>query len=374
MTLVKMILAAWLPLAAVGLDNGVALTPPMGLNTWEAGITGEEQLLQVAQFFVDTGLRDAGYTFINSDAGWGAANRSADGKLQWSASYWKSPGGLPAFIDKLHKMVRQVRHPISLRLHSQFLTALNSYYSCTRQPGPEAVGRGPQGLQYGLYSAEGNVNCIGHPGNLYREDLDARTIADWGVDCACDAATSRFARWPARLALCSAGVHHRPRERVHQPVFRVSLTRNFDRPRADFKSDNCATYAMDPSVRFGAFRDALNRSFYDPTFSRTVWRLYGVAKGLVMWYYDFARCASAPSATRSTARGGRSSFRSSLSPPCRTRSRARWSRTSRGWPATPRRRRRSGSRARTLTTSGRRSRTQVAHRPLLPRPVLRPQG
>ena len=26
-------------------------------------------------------------------------------------------------------------------------------------------------------------------------------------------------------------------------------------------------------------------SFYDSTFSRTVWRLYGGAKGLVMWYY-----------------------------------------------------------------------------------------
>ena len=27
------------------------------------------------------------------------------------------------------------------------------------------------------------------------------------------------------------------------------------------------------------------RSLYDSTFSRTVWRLYGGAKGLVMWYY-----------------------------------------------------------------------------------------
>jgi hypothetical protein len=27
-------------------------------------------------------------------------------------------------------------------------------------------------------------------------------------------------------------------------------------------------------------------SLYDPTFSRTIWRLYGGAKGLVMWYYS----------------------------------------------------------------------------------------
>jgi hypothetical protein len=29
-------------------------------------------------------------------------------------------------------------------------------------------------------------------------------------------------------------------------------------------------------------------SLYDSTFSRNVWRLYGGAKGLVMWYYAAA--------------------------------------------------------------------------------------
>jgi hypothetical protein len=30
-------------------------------------------------------------------------------------------------------------------------------------------------------------------------------------------------------------------------------------------------------------------SLYDSTFSRTVWRLYGGAKGLVVWYYQAGR-------------------------------------------------------------------------------------
>ena len=34
--------------------------------------------------------------------------------------------------------------------------------------------------------------------------------------------------------------------------------------------------------RAGAAR--LPLSLYDPTFSRTVWRMYGGAKGLVVWY------------------------------------------------------------------------------------------
>ena len=47
------------------------------------------------------------------------------------------------------------------------------------------------------------------PGQLYHEDIDAQTYADWGIDY--------------------------------------------------LKSDNCASYALDPSVRFGAMRDALVR-------------------------------------------------------------------------------------------------------------------
>ena len=31
-------------------------------------------------------------------------------------------------------------------------------------------------------------------------------------------------------------------------------------------------------------REVLVQALYDSTFSRTVWRLYGCAKGLVMWY------------------------------------------------------------------------------------------
>ena len=48
------------------------------------------------------------------------------------------------------------------------------------------------------------------PGQLYHEDLDAQTYADWGIDY--------------------------------------------------LKSDNCATYGIDSSVRFGAMRGALNRT------------------------------------------------------------------------------------------------------------------
>ena len=48
-------------------------------------------------------------------------------------------------------------------------------------------------------------------------------------------------------------------------------------------ADTDALIAAALAEGFGAF--AVRMPLYNPTFSRTVWRLYGGAKGLVMWYY-----------------------------------------------------------------------------------------
>ena len=67
-----------------------------------------------------------------------------------------------------------------------------------------------RGFLFGIYGAASGVTCGVNPGQLYHETIDAQSFADWGVDYV--------------------------------------------------KSDNCATYALDPSVRFGAMRDAMNRT------------------------------------------------------------------------------------------------------------------
>lgn len=67
-----------------------------------------------------------------------------------------------------------------------------------------------QGLKYGIYGAASGVTCGENPGQLYYEEVDAQTYASWGVDF--------------------------------------------------LKSDNCASYALDSSVRFAAMRDALKRA------------------------------------------------------------------------------------------------------------------
>ena len=49
--------------AAVGLNNGLALTPPMGFNSYMAPQSGESGLGAIADFLVSSGLRDSGYEY-----------------------------------------------------------------------------------------------------------------------------------------------------------------------------------------------------------------------------------------------------------------------------------------------------------------------
>ena len=153
---------------AWALDNGLALTPVMGFNSYMAGLSGESGLTKIADYFVESGLREKGYVYVNTDEGWEMKQRDAQtGELRWDENQF--PSGLPNWI--------------STSIHAR-------------------------GLKFGIYGAASGVTCGVDPGQLYYELRDARTYASWGVDYV--------------------------------------------------KSDNCASYAMDPSVRFGALRDAMN--------------------------------------------------------------------------------------------------------------------
>src|SRR6266496_3178731 len=68
---------------AQALDNGLAKTPPMGFNDWNSfGCNVDEQLIkQTADYFVSSGLKDAGYNYVNIDDCWMTHDRDAAGKL-----------------------------------------------------------------------------------------------------------------------------------------------------------------------------------------------------------------------------------------------------------------------------------------------------
>jgi alpha-galactosidase len=127
---------------AQALDNGLARTPPMGWNDWNAfGCNVNEQLVeQTADFLASSGLRDAGYTYVNIDDCWMASQRGSNGSLVPDPV--KFPHGIKGVADYVHA----------------------------------------KGLKLGIYESAGTATCAGYPGSLNHEQQDANSFASWGVD------------------------------------------------------------------------------------------------------------------------------------------------------------------------------------------------
>ena len=130
----------------------LALTPPMGWNSWNAfggGVTAEK-VLAAADALVASGLADHGWSYVVVDDYWqnrpgekddptlmGAA-RAADGTIRPNARF----PSMKALADALHA----------------------------------------KGLRAGLYSSPGPLTCGGCAGSWMHEFQDAKTYAAWGFD------------------------------------------------------------------------------------------------------------------------------------------------------------------------------------------------
>ena len=121
--------------------EGLADTPPMGWNSWNrfACDVNEQLVREVADAMVASGLRDAGYRYVNIDDCW-QGERDARGFIQPDAA--RFPGGMKALADYVHA----------------------------------------RGLKFGLYSDAGWKTCGGRPGSRGHEFQDALSYAQWGVD------------------------------------------------------------------------------------------------------------------------------------------------------------------------------------------------
>jgi alpha-galactosidase len=77
------------------------LTPPMGWNSWNSGIPlTEDTVKATVDATVSSGMRDAGYRYVNLDAGWAAATRGSDGKLRADPKTF--PHGITALARYIH--------------------------------------------------------------------------------------------------------------------------------------------------------------------------------------------------------------------------------------------------------------------------------
>lgn len=124
----------------IKVGEGLALTPPMGWNSWNVwGLSVDQDKVMVAASAMEAlGLADYGWTYINIDDGWEAEERTEDGVL------------LPN--EKFPDM-------------KQLATDLHN-----------------KGLKLGIYSSPGPMTCGGYLGSYEHEQLDAQTWADWGID------------------------------------------------------------------------------------------------------------------------------------------------------------------------------------------------
>ena len=117
----------------------VALTPPMGWNSWNcfACDVNEANVRAAADAMVASGLINHGWTYINIDDCW-EDGRDANGYVLSNQKF----SDMKALTDYVHS----------------------------------------KGLKIGLYSSPGPKTCAGHEGSYKHEELDARRYAEWGFD------------------------------------------------------------------------------------------------------------------------------------------------------------------------------------------------
>jgi alpha-galactosidase len=121
--------------------DGLALTPPMGWNSWNkfACNVDEAMIRQMADAMVVSGMKGAGYTYINIDDCW-HGDRDSLGFIHPDPK--RFPSGMKALADYVHS----------------------------------------KGLKLGIYSDAGSQTCGGRPGSRGFEFQDAQTYASWGID------------------------------------------------------------------------------------------------------------------------------------------------------------------------------------------------
>ncbi len=117
----------------------MAATPPMGWNSWNKfnRKVDDKTVREMADGMVSSGMKDAGYVYVNIDDTWQGA-RDAQGNLQPNEKF----PDMKALADYVHS----------------------------------------KGLKIGIYSSPGPKTCAGFEGSYQHEEQDAKMYAAWGMD------------------------------------------------------------------------------------------------------------------------------------------------------------------------------------------------
>ena len=126
-------------LTIVGGLHKLALTPPMGWNSWNcwAGAVSDAKVRAAADAMTASGLAAHGFQFVNIDDCW-EGGRNAKGEIQTNQKF----PNMKALADYVHS----------------------------------------KGLKLGIYSSPGPKTCAGFEASYKHEAQDAASYARWGVD------------------------------------------------------------------------------------------------------------------------------------------------------------------------------------------------
>jgi alpha-galactosidase len=121
-------------------DHKLALTPPLGWNSWNvwAGAVDAEKVRRAADAMVASGLAARGYSYINIDDSWEGPARQADGQVTTNEKF----PDMKALADYVHS----------------------------------------KGLKLGIYSSPGPKTCAGFIGSYKHEGEDVASWCRWGID------------------------------------------------------------------------------------------------------------------------------------------------------------------------------------------------
>jgi alpha-galactosidase len=136
---VVLMMAILAPVGLIAQNSPNAATPPMGWNSWNhfAEKVTDADVRAAADALVTTGMRDAGYVYVNIDDTW-EGKRDAQGIIHTNEKFPDMKG----LADYVHS----------------------------------------KGLKLGIYSSPGPKTCAGYEGSYGHEEQDAQTYAGWGID------------------------------------------------------------------------------------------------------------------------------------------------------------------------------------------------
>jgi alpha-galactosidase len=120
-------------------QNLIAATPPMGWNSWNHfnNAIDDATVRSQADAMVSSGMKKAGYVYINIDDSW-EGDRDSQGFIH---SNKKFPD-MKALAGYVHS----------------------------------------KGLKLGIYSSPGSYTCASYMGSYQHEEQDAKVFAEWGID------------------------------------------------------------------------------------------------------------------------------------------------------------------------------------------------